>query len=207
MTPFPWRRCWLMSGLSLLVLPLGAAAQAAFPVEINGQPLNAAGQAALRQQEARTGPVPPGRYWYDPATGAAGTWGGPMSALLPPGLPLGGPLPAEASGGGHGRLTGVFINGRELHPLDVAGLSRYGPVQPGRYRWDAQGQVFTESGAYLFNFNAVLAAQARGGGGSLWRPGAKSGEGTWVGKGCARVSQRRSPGDPDSVVDTYVGCD
>ena len=51
-------------------------------------------------------------------------------------MPLAGPLPADASGGGQGRLTAVFINGRELHPSDVMALRQYGPVIPGRYGWD-----------------------------------------------------------------------
>lgn len=184
------------------------AAPAADHVVVNGHTLDAAGRAALRQLEAQTGAVPPGRYWYDAATGAAGLWGGPMTALLPPGLPLPGPVPAAASGGGDGRWTGVFINGRELHPQDVIGLRQFGTVVPGRYRWDAWGNVSLEGGPWLFNFHAVAQAQARTqqGSRSLWRPGAKAGEGTFVGKGCARVSQRRSPGDADSVVDTYVGC-
>lgn len=185
-----------------------AAAAPDDAIIVNGQVLDAAGRQALRTYEAQTGAVPPGRYWYDTATGAAGRWGGPMTALLAPGMALPGPLPGAASGGGDGRLTGVFINGRELHPQDVTGLRQFGTVMPGRYRWDVWGNVGLEDGAFLFNFFAVAQAQAQAqqGSKSLWRPGARAGEGTFVGKGCTRVSQRKSPTNPDSVVDTYVGC-
>ena len=45
-------------------------------------------------------------------------------------------------------------------------LRQYGPVIPGRYNWDAQGNVSTETGFWLFNFYAVLQArqQQQGGG-------------------------------------------
>jgi hypothetical protein len=76
-----------------------------------------------------------GKYWYDAACGAWGFEGGPCVGFLPAKLQLGGALPADASGGG----TQVFINGRELHPIDVASLQRLGPVQPGRYWLDALG--------------------------------------------------------------------
>ena len=76
-----------------------------------------------------------GKYWYDPACGAWGLDGGPCVGFLPANLALGGPLPADASGGG----TGVFVNGRELHPMDVTALQRITVVQPGRFWVDAIG--------------------------------------------------------------------
>ena len=76
-----------------------------------------------------------GKYWYDPACGAWGLDGGPCMGFLPAKLMLGGTMPADASGGG----TGVFVNGRELHPLDVAALQRITVVQPGRFWVDAFG--------------------------------------------------------------------
>ena len=76
-----------------------------------------------------------GKYWYDSACGAWGLDGGPCMGFLPPNLQVGSPLPADASGGG----TGVFVNGRELHPMDVAALQRITVVQPGRYWVDAYG--------------------------------------------------------------------
>ena len=174
-------------------------------IEFNGVRLDASGARTLSQIEARIGPVPAGRYWYDATSGAAGVIGGPAAAYLGPGLVLGGRLPANASGGGDGRTTGVFINGRELHPLDVAGLRRYGPVYAGRYWWDRFGNVGLEGGPMLFNFYAVL-QQANGSGGSTYKPGSRPGESTYVGKGCAAVHGRLRSSDESSSYSYYVGC-
>jgi hypothetical protein len=115
-------------------LPSGRA------VRFNGRSLDPAGLDVLARLERAVGTLADGDYWYDPRSGASGRWGGPALAFLPAGLPLGGPLPAEASGGGRGALTGVFVNGRELHPVDVAGLQELvGVVVPGRWWVDAAG--------------------------------------------------------------------
>ena len=115
-------------------------------VVVNRTPLAAETLAQLRQ---RFGSVNPGRYWYDALTGAWGPDGGPTAGWLPPGLALPAPLPADASGGGDGRLTGVFINGRELHPQDVAGLTRLTGSPPWRGFWwvDALGYFGLQTGA------------------------------------------------------------
>lgn len=197
-----------------LVLALAIAAPAAWAadeVQINGQSLDETQRRTLAALEQRIGPVPPGAYWYDVRTGAAGRWGGPVAAFLPPGLPLAGPLPADASGGGDGRLTAVFINGRELHPSDVTALREYGPVYPGRYSWDGKGNVSLEGGMYLFNFYAVLNARnSRGGnggaGGTYYRSDVSRGESTMVTRGCASVSGRLSSSDSSSGYSYYVGC-
>ncbi len=192
-----------------LVLALAAplCALAADEVQINGRPLDEAQRKTLAALEQRIGPVPPGAYWYDVRTGVAGRWGGPVAVFLPPGLPLAGPLPAEASGGGSGRLTAVFINGRELHPSDVMALRQYGPVIPGRYNWDAQGNVSTETGFWLFNFYAVLQArQQQQGGGTYHRSDPSRGESTTVTSGCAAVSGRLRSSDSSSGYSYYVGC-
>ena len=60
-------------------------------------------------------PVAAGRYWYDAFSGVWGMEGGPAQGQIHPGLQLGGPLRADASGGD----TGVFVNGRQLHRLEV----------------------------------------------------------------------------------------
>jgi hypothetical protein len=112
-----------------------------------------------------------GRYWYDRRTGAWGVWGGPALGVVLPGLDLGGPLPADASGGG----TGVFVNGRELHPIDVAVLRQITPVVlPGRYWLDASGTGGLEGGPAYFNLYA-MAAQARAAG--------RGGNGSWIYRG------------------------
>lgn len=192
-----------IAGVPLVANP--AEAQAAPPaIEVNGKPLDAQGLQVLRGIEMSLGPVPSGRYWYDPASGGAGVWGGPATAYLGPGLPLGGPMPANASGGGHGRLTAVFINGRELHPIDVQGLSRVGPVLRGRYWWNASGWVGYEGGPALFNFYAAL-EKKQAESGSHYRPGT-NGRSTYVGKGCAAVHGRLRASDESSDYSVYVGC-
>jgi hypothetical protein len=102
-----------------------------------------------------------GSYWYDKACGAWGLEGGPTLGFIPAGLDLGGALRADASGGG----TGVFINGRELHPLDVADLQQITQVVPGRYWVDAQGFCGHEgSPAPIMNLTTLAqAARARSG--------------------------------------------
>jgi hypothetical protein len=104
-----------------------------------------------------------GDFWYDKVCGAWGARGGPTLGFLPAGLPLGGPLAREASGGN----TGVIINGRELHPHDVAGLSRLVPmVLPGRYWVDASGNFGWEGGLPLGNLWLLHRQVASGGAGS-----------------------------------------
>jgi hypothetical protein len=83
----------------------------------------------------------PGDYWYDRMTGAYGVKGGPCTGVGVAGLSIGGQLKADASGGS----TGVFINGRELHPLDVAGLQTFMLVMQGRYWTDAYGNFGYEN--------------------------------------------------------------
>jgi hypothetical protein len=195
--------------LAFALVLAATAAQAQGEVQINGRALDEAQRKTLAALEQRIGPVPPGAYWYDMRTGAAGRWGGPVAAFLPPGLPLAGPLPAQASGGGDGRLTAVFINGRELHPSDVMALREYGPVYPGRYSWDTNGNVSLEGGMYLFNFYAVMNARnsrGGGGGGTYYRSDISRGESTTVTRGCAAVSGRLSSSDSSSGYSYYVGC-
>ncbi len=192
-----------------MTTPLAPCAAAEAPprdVHFNGAPLDAAGWQTLRQIEAHIGPVPAGRYWYDSASGGAGVWGGPAAAYLGPGLRLGGRLPAAASGGGDGRLTGVFVNGRELHPTDVAGLRHVlGNVGSGRWWWDAAGNVGREGGPAAFNFYWVV-QQRQAAGTSTYRRGARAGESTYVGRGCAAVHGRLRASDDSSSYSYYVGC-
>lgn len=174
-------------------------------VEFNGRALDAAGRAVLGRLASIIGPVPPGRYWYDPMSGGAGVIGGPAAAYLGPGLALGGPLAANASGGGDGGVTGVFINRRELHPLDVAGLRRHAPVYAGRYWWDRFGNVGLEGGPMLFNFYAVQSASSAGG--STYQAGSRPGESSYVGKGCAAAHGRLHSSDESSACYSYyLGC-
>lgn len=185
---------------------LETAAAPSRDILFNGAPLDATGERTLRQLEAHIGAVPAGRYWYDAASGGAGVWGGPAAAYLGPGLALGGRLPAAASGGGDGRLTGVFVNGRELHPLDVAGLRQVlGHVEVGRWWWDAAGNVGREGGPMVFNFYWVL-QQRQAAAASTYRQGARSGDSTYVGHGCAVVHGRLRASDESSSYSYYAGC-
>lgn len=93
-----------------------------------------------------------GRYWYDRANGAWGSEGGPCTGFIQAGLPLGRPLMANASGGG----TGVYVNGRELHPQDVFALTRVMQVWPGRYWVDAIGNFGWEGGPAVGNLAAAM---------------------------------------------------
>jgi hypothetical protein len=121
-------------------------------------------EATLRQLErAYRVPIQPGRYWYDRVSGVWGIEGGPGAGQIMPGLALGGPLAANASNGS----TRVFVNGRELHRLDVAALQRCTPVIPGRYWVMADGVGGPEGGPATFNLAALCAP--RGGGGSSMR--------------------------------------
>jgi hypothetical protein len=122
-------------------------------VVVNGTPLAEATIARL-EQAFRVRAIP-GEYWYDAACGAWGVRGGPAAGFLPAGMQLGGPLKPDASGGG----TNVFINGRELHPLDVAALQRITLVLPGRYWVDAMGNCGYEGNPAPF-LNLVQLANA-----------------------------------------------
>jgi hypothetical protein len=149
-------------------------------INVNGQPLSTQGLAQLEKvEQANHFHVTDGDYWYDRQIGVAGRWGGPALAMLPPGLDLGGPMPANCSGGG----TGVFVNGRELHMLDALAVQKFfGQVIPGRYWMDAHGNVGFEGQRALFNLYVLayaVQAQAQasgqsgggGGGGGVYRQG------------------------------------
>jgi hypothetical protein len=112
-------------------------------------------------------------------SGLWGLQGGPAQGQIAPWLSLGGPLRADASGG----TTRVFVNGRELHAIDVQRLRQvFGTVQPGRFWMTADGIGGPEGGPPTFNIGA---SGARGSGGGYYSgPG-----GTWGSDGtCFYVS-------------------
>jgi len=134
--------------------------------------------------------IPDGAYWYDNMTGASGRWGGPMAGLLPAGLQLGGPLPPNASGGGNGTITNVWVNGRELHPYDVQRLQQLvGQVYQGRWWVDAAGNFGQEGGAALGNLYTLSQQRSGGGGGNSYYKKDDNGS-TFVGGGCVSVSTK-----------------
>jgi hypothetical protein len=126
-------------------------------VVINGQRLSDQTVTALEMTFRVK--VMDGEYWYDRMNGSWGVQGGPVAGFIMAGLDLGGPLRADASNGD----TGVFINGRQLHRVDVARLSQIGPVFPGRCWMDAYGNIGLE-GQPAFG-NIWVAVRALGGGG------------------------------------------
>jgi hypothetical protein len=130
------------------VIAFGQANAPARKLTFNGRPLTREQQVKLETMERAYGArLPDAAYWYDNRSGAMGAWNGPGVVVLP----------ANCSGGG----TRVFVNGRELHPIDVAVLSQLGPVYPGRYWVDSNGDYGYENGPRTGNLVA-LAMAARG---------------------------------------------
>lgn len=172
-----FRLCLVCALLAVATLATPATARNS-GVAINGQVLDLQELAAL---QSMVGPVGPGHYWYDPVSGLYGYAGGPTVGQTIAGLNVGGRLRADASGGG----TGVYINGREIHPQEYQFLvSIYGSVNPGRYWLNAAGIGGLEGGPASFNLHQAIArAQARSGSGSVYMPntGGRSG-GTYVGR-------------------------
>ena len=148
---------WTMNSNSLEIAQ-GANPSSAKPgqgqVIVNGVPLNNETVKALEREYGIR--VAKGDYWYDRICGAWGYRGGPTMGVIMPFLNLGGPLQSNASNGN----TGVFINGRELHMLDVFALQQLVPVFKGRYWIDAQGYFGFEGGPPVGNFWAL--ADTRG---------------------------------------------
>ncbi|KAA8500021.1 Extra-large guanine nucleotide-binding protein 1 [Porphyridium purpureum] len=109
------------------------AAATAAPVSINRVQLS---DAQVRQFAMVGVPLQPGgKYWYDPRSGVWGTEGSGGLGVTGAGNMAFGNVPEDASGRG---CSGVFINGRELHPTDVQFLVSKGiPVMPGRYWMNA----------------------------------------------------------------------
>jgi hypothetical protein len=106
--------------------------------------------------------VPDGHYWYDRVCGAWGMEGGPQAGIAVAGLDLGGPLRPDASNGN----TGVFVNGRELHMLDVQRLSALvGNVIPGRWWVDARGNFGPDGWPMVGNLFMIGQARVAGAGG------------------------------------------
>jgi hypothetical protein len=122
--------------------------------------------AALEELESQNDlPIADGRYWYDVDTGAWGIEGGPTAGLINPGLPLPTPMPPDISGRG----TGIFINGREIHPLDQQALYQlFGVTYRGNFWMDAQGNLGYVGGPSIANIlQASQALQSGGSSGSV----------------------------------------
>lgn len=138
-------------------------------VIINGKRLS--DREVMQAEETYHLRIPDADYWYDRVLGAWGATGGPTLGFIQPGLDVGGALRADASGGG----TGVFVNGRELHPYDLRALQQItGPIVPGRYFITAQGLAGYEGGPPLWNL-AAMTAKTQPGGGTSWQTRFSSG--------------------------------
>jgi hypothetical protein len=146
--------CRLLVAIGLALVAVAALAN---DVVVNAVTLDAQTKTAL--ERAYGVPVAPGRYWYDPVSGVWGYEGGPAMGQIHPGLRLGGPLRRDASQG----RTGVIVNGRELHALDVAALKRCVPVVPGRYWVTANGVGGHENMPPSFNLAQLCGGRAGGG--------------------------------------------
>lgn len=179
--PTPLTRRTALLGLVLAATGTArqAHAEATSPeprVQVNGRWLTAAQRQALQQ---RLGAPPlPGRFWYDARSGLYGRLGGPSEGRLPPALPVPAPMPPAASGRG----TGVFVNGRELHPQEVQRLqAAYGAVRRGRYWLEADGTAGLEGGPPAWNVYAQPRPRNWLTGGHTWRGGSVLGDGGTVG--------------------------
>jgi hypothetical protein len=130
------------SFLYVLVLTIGCTTNAQTKMKnyiVNNEAVNT---ATIQQLEITYGvKCIPGNYWYDRLTGAFGIKDGPCTGIGVAGLNIGGALKFNASGGG----SNVFINGRDLHPADVAGLRTFMQPMPGRYWMDAYGNFGYEN--------------------------------------------------------------
>ena len=162
-------------------------------VVVNGEVLTPDEEQQFVQ---RYGRVYVGRYWYDPTSGLYGQEGGPPMGQLHAGLKVRGRLAANASGGGDGRMTGTFINGREIHPLEHAFYQQVlGHVWPGQFWMNDRGQggyLFGGlPGPMVFDIRAAI-SRSSGSGGSHYLPWIGGKPGTHVGRasdGCVYVSQ------------------
>ncbi len=147
-------------------------------ITVNGRPLS----PQDLQQLARSGvQIQPGAYWYDTKCGAWGVWGMPTAGFVAAGIPAA-PLPPNASNGN----TGIFINGRNLAMNEALYLQQLaqGPIMPGQYWLDAQGNAGQMGGPPLINF--LQAAQNARGKFEWNKPGARGWEepngsgGVWI---------------------------
>jgi hypothetical protein len=144
---------WLLFWLFTAVAPAFAA-----DVFVNGVRLEDSTRQALERGYGV--PIKPGRYWYDAVSGVWGREGGPAEGQIHPGLRLGGKLKRAASKG----KTGVVVNGRELHALDVAALRRCVTVVPGHYWVLANGVGGAEGAPAQFNLAVLCGSRGSGGG-------------------------------------------
>lgn len=184
---------WMTVGWAVALGSAMDAAAADRWLVVNAQPLSEQQMGAL-ESTYRTR-LQAGRYWYDRATGWWGLEGGPTLGVVAPGMAVGGVLRADASRG----ASRVFINGRELHFMEVAYLLTLGPVVPGRYWADAMGNIGYEGRRWPFANLYALAQQRHGDRGPH-----RSGSGGFNSDGRCSYYQRRDSGG--NYIGSSVGC-
>jgi hypothetical protein len=155
------RRIVVILATALLATAAGSAGAQSRTVVVNDVRLPTETLVALQIVYGTI--VPDGRYWYDTHSGLWGRQGQPAAGQIRAGLDLGGELQEDASDGD----TRVLVNGRRLPIAELQALQRLvGPVQPGRYWFDAQGNAGFEGGPPLVNIVAAhRQAQAASGNG------------------------------------------
>lgn len=126
---------------------LAHAADEGTGIFVNGQALT--GETVRTLQQVYPVAIAPGRYWYDPVSGAYGREGEPIAGQMIAGLALGGPIRADASRG----TSGVYINGRHITVGEKTYLEQLcrTPVAPARYWILFNGLGGYEGGPAIFN--------------------------------------------------------
>ena len=156
---------WLSVGGSGSGKKAAAQQQPAPAVSFNGRALSP--QQTQEMQTIYGKAAPPGRYWYDPASGLYGIWGRGPAGFLRAGHEFG-PLSPDASQGN----TGVYFNGRHINAEEMAEWQRlFGSIGGGRYWLDGKtGNVGVEGNpAPVANLlQAVKLARQRQAGGTTW---------------------------------------
>ncbi|KAL0294652.1 UNVERIFIED_CONTAM: Extra-large guanine nucleotide-binding protein 2, partial [Sesamum angustifolium] len=107
---------------------------------VNGHPIP---DQLVKIAEKIAGPIKPGDYWYDFRAGFWGVMGGRALGMIPPFIQeFNYPMPAHCAGGN----TGIFVNGRELHHIDLDMLHDRGfPTDRGKsYTIEMSGRVLDE---------------------------------------------------------------
>ena len=144
------------------VVQAGSGSAETGEVIINGAALSRRGYDEFVQRY-RVAPAA-GSYWYDAQSGLWGLAGQASAGFLLPGHDFGA-LAADASQGN----TRIFLNGRELPQAEVLVFgSLIGPILPGRYWLDGQGNYGYEGMALAVGnlyVMAVAGAVSSGGGG------------------------------------------
>jgi membrane-associated protease RseP (regulator of RpoE activity) len=131
----------------------GVQARTRTGIFINGQEIT---PAQVQQLRATYGYVaPPGRYWYDSASGLYGVMGREAAGFMMPGHDFGA-LPANASNG----TTGVFINGRQINMVEAMYCQRlFGAVYQGRWWLDGRTGNMGAEGSPVPLANVYMALQ------------------------------------------------